>query len=143
MPKIVMVYTPTFRHSITLPNGEDGFRFEFITTGTVMETSEAQGYAIAKEYLTFGDALEAAMQGAKITREGWNGKGMWIMFVPGSPHKMPGEGTPYAKHLPKEPFCINGHFDMKTADGSMLVGWTPSTLDMLGRDWKILLSNIV
>ena len=140
MPKIVIVQTPTFRHPITLPNGEDGFRFEFITTGNVMETSEAQGYAIAKDYLTFGDALEAAMQGAKIAREGWSG---WVIFVPGSAHAMPNKGTPYAKHLPGEPFYINGHFDMKTADGSMLVGWTPSTLDMLGRDWKILSSEIV
>ena len=29
--------------------------------------------------MNFGLAIEAAKKGAKITRRGWNGKGMWVV----------------------------------------------------------------
>jgi hypothetical protein len=32
--------------------------------------------------ITFGEALEALKQGKRITRQGWNGKGMWLFLLP-------------------------------------------------------------
>ena len=32
--------------------------------------------------MNFGLAIEAAKKGAKITRRGWNGKGMFLYYVP-------------------------------------------------------------
>jgi hypothetical protein len=34
------------------------------------------------EGLTFGDAIEALKQGKKVTRRGWNGKGMFLWLKP-------------------------------------------------------------
>lgn len=33
---------------------------------------------------------------------------------------------------------INDHIDMKTADGSITIGWTASQVDMLSDDWFIV-----
>lgn len=32
--------------------------------------------------MTFGEAIEAAKMGKKIARAGWNGKGMFLYYVP-------------------------------------------------------------
>ena len=32
--------------------------------------------------MNFGQAIEAAKQGKKIARKGWNGKGMWVVLMP-------------------------------------------------------------
>ena len=34
--------------------------------------------------MNFGEALEALKLGKKVTRAGWNGKGMFLFLVPGS-----------------------------------------------------------
>ena len=38
--------------------------------------------------MTFGQALEAIQSGQRIARTGWNGKGMFVYFVP--PRQLPG-----------------------------------------------------
>lgn len=32
--------------------------------------------------MTFGDAIEALKIGSRVARNGWNGKGMWIVLMP-------------------------------------------------------------
>ena len=32
--------------------------------------------------MNFGEALEAVKEGKKIARTGWNGKGMFVYYVP-------------------------------------------------------------
>jgi len=32
--------------------------------------------------MNFGQAIEALKQGKKVTRTGWNGKGMFLYYVP-------------------------------------------------------------
>ena len=39
--------------------------------------------------MNFGLAIEAAKKGAKITRRGWNGKGMWVVYRTGYPEGIP------------------------------------------------------
>ena len=93
--------------------------------------------------MTFGMAIEAAKLGEKISRKGWNGKGMWVIFNPGSlgqTHTM-SEGSVYKKHGVDE--CeILPHFDMYTvnAEGrrAMLPGWLASQTDMIADDWGIV-----
>lgn len=90
---------------------------------------------------TFGLALEHIKAGGRAARQGWNGKGMWIAYSPGS-EALPADnfwspsnkayaeaegGT--AKVLP----CIT----MKTADGAILMGWLASQTDMLAEDWVL------
>jgi len=89
--------------------------------------------------MTFGEAVEAAKKGYKITRKGWNGKGMWVIYVPGTKKAEIKANTPYAKALGKRKFVnILPHFDMYTANKEMLHGWLASQSDMDSTDWVIV-----
>lgn len=87
--------------------------------------------------MTFGLALEALRKGHKVTREGWNGKGMWLVLDPGTQNIMAKEGSVYFEAGVEGEFSINPHIDMKTATGEMQPGWLASQTDMLAEDWQI------
>ncbi|MBN3777425.1 DUF2829 domain-containing protein [Burkholderia sp. Ac-20345] len=92
--------------------------------------------------LPFGHALELLKQGKRVARAGWNGKGMWLAYSPGS------------AALPAEKFWAGPNRDyaaanggtadvlpcitMKTATGEILMGWLASQTDMLAEDWTVL-----
>ena len=86
--------------------------------------------------MDFSEALLYVKAGKRVSREGWNGKGMFIFLVPGSTftvNREPllsilGESTQVNYH---------GHVGMKTADG-MIVPWLCSQTDMLALDWGIV-----
>lgn len=93
--------------------------------------------------LNFGMALDALKCGLKVARAGWNGKGMWIILVPGTPDLRPRPDTPYGRALPDAlTIEILPHIDMWTvnADGrrAMLPGWLASQSDMLASDWMLV-----
>lgn len=93
--------------------------------------------------MTFGQALEALQSGAKVQRQGWNGKGMWLIMVPGTIGATLAEGTPYHKALNGKGYgqgtvSIGTHIDMLTADGIMQPGWLASQMDMFSDDWQII-----
>lgn len=91
--------------------------------------------------MNFGQAIDALKRGEKIAREGWNGKGMWLILVPGTPDINTVEGTPYHKagFMSGE---ILPHIDMYTTNAhgrkAMLPGWLASQTDMLSEDWVII-----
>lgn len=87
--------------------------------------------------MNFGEAIEALKSGQRVARSGWNGKGMWLVLVPGTPQVQFREGTPYqAAGLVQAD--INPHVDMFTADGKMQPGWLASQTDMLADDWQVV-----
>jgi hypothetical protein len=135
-------------------NGADeGFLVEYVDGGKA-NTPEYAGYVswspadvFERAYrpcmnMTFGLAIEALKAGKKIARAGWNGKGMWLVLVPGTPDAQLREGTPYRNALGQESCEILPHIDMWTvnADGrrAMLPGWLASQTDMLAEDWLIV-----
>ena len=70
--------------------------------------------------MNFGQAIEQLKLGNKVSRKGWNGKGMWLgLQVPDANSKM---SLPYIY--------------MKTADNN-LVPWLASQTDMLCEDWEM------
>lgn len=87
--------------------------------------------------MSFGHALHALKAGHRVARAGWNGKGMWLVLVPGTPNVQPREGTPYA-NAGLFQVTINPHIDMMTATGEMQPGWLASQTDMLADDWQIV-----
>ena len=91
-----------------------------------------------RELTDFGWALDQLREGYKVSREGWNGKGMWLTLVPGSPNIKPVAGTPYSKAGIENEVTINPHVDMMTATGEMQPGWLASQTDMLAIDWGIV-----
>lgn len=91
---------------------------------------------------SFGYALEAAKNGYRIARAGWNGKGMWVCYGQGNP-ALEAEKfwNPHTRKFAEEsggtaevlPYLI-----FKTADNKILMGWLASQTDMLASDWCIL-----
>jgi hypothetical protein len=84
--------------------------------------------------LNFGFALQALKNGYKIVRPGWNGKGMFIYYVPG--------GTfPTLTDVAKQEFgdhvTYNPYFAIKNVNGTVST-WVPSVNDCLAEDWEIL-----
>jgi hypothetical protein len=92
--------------------------------------------------MTFGLAIEALKKGHKVARAGWNGKGMWLVLVPGTPKAQLKDGTPYCVALKQDTCEILPHIDMWTVNSegrrAMLPGWLASQTDMLAEDWKIV-----
>lgn len=90
--------------------------------------------------MNFSQALDALKADNRVARAGWNGKGMWLVLVPGTPQVTFRDGTPYqlAGVVQAD---INPHVDMFTADGKMQPGWLCSQTDMLAEDWGIVLRS--
>lgn len=92
--------------------------------------------------MNFGDAIGALKAGQRVARAGWNGKGMWLVLVPGTPEAKLREGTPYANALGLDSCEILPHIDMWTINAhgrrAMLPGWLASQTDMLAEDWMIV-----
>ncbi len=87
--------------------------------------------------LSIGEAVQAMENdGALVCRKGWNGKNMFLFYVPGSTfmvNRKPLLG------IYKEGTIINyqPHIDMKTADDTV-VPWLCSQSDLLGKDFGII-----
>ena len=126
----------------TLPedeNGADeGFLVEYVDGGKA-NTKEFSAYVswspkevFERAYrengkLTFGDALIYLKEGKKVTRSGWNGKGLWLeLQTPDENSKMT---LPY--------IFINYPSDAKTTPNAK-VPWLASQTDMLAEDWEVL-----
>ena len=76
--------------------------------------------------MKFGQAIEALKQGKKVAREGWNGKGMYLIYA-----------SPVAHNL-ETPFVYDSELPLillKTA-GYMYVPWLASQTDILAEDWQ-------
>ena len=95
--------------------------------------------------LTFGQALEALKQGRKVTRKGWNGKGMFLWLKPAAVIKSEWCKDPELKSLVDEnggeiqalgTICMYTHDS--TGRKAILTGWLASQSDMLCEDWEIL-----
>jgi hypothetical protein len=86
--------------------------------------------------MNFGQALEALKRGEKVSREGWNGKGMFLFLVPGSTFEV--SRLPLLGIYPAGTVInYHAHVDMKTAQGDV-VPWLCSQTDMLAEDWGIV-----
>lgn len=88
--------------------------------------------------MSFGFAIEALKAGKRVARDGWNGKGMWLVLDPGSTVTEVRPGSAYHKAGLNGSFTINPHIDMKTATGEMQPGWLASQTDMVADDWQIV-----
>jgi len=119
--------------------GEDGYKVVYEDGYESWSPKEVFEEAYhPTDNMNFGLAIEAMRKGHKVQRSGWNGKGMWLILVPGSPNITPVAGTPYSKAGITEPTSINPHIDMFTATGEMQPGWLASQTDMLAGDWQMV-----
>lgn len=87
--------------------------------------------------MNFGEAIKHLKTGKKLARTGWNGKGMFLIYVAGTKDAKLTEDSAYYRAGLKE-VDINPHIDMYTANGTMQPGWLASQSDLLAEDWEIV-----
>lgn len=138
---------PTLEGVMTAQNGDyiiKGIKGEFYPCkADIFENSYLPMYE--SEEMTFGQAIEALNRGDKVSRKGWNGKGMYLW------KKQTFEITPEICSDPKLKQAVidNGGkllglptICMYTHDSSgrkaVLTGWQPSQSDIFGKDWAIV-----
>ena len=73
--------------------------------------------------MNFGQALEALKLGSKVTRNGWNGKGMYVQ---------------YNKAIDFEHSILEPFLTIKNVRNSFDT-WVPSVSDLMAEDWVIVI----
>lgn len=88
----------------------------------------------------FSEALARLKAGARVAREGWNGKGMWLTLSPGGVIPFEQFWSPnnkaFAQEQPQGRAEVLPYIMMKTADDK-IVPWLASQTDLLAEDWVI------
>ena len=79
-----------------------------------------------KATFSFGDAIKYLKRGLKVSRKGWNGKGMYLFLA---------DGEDLTSCLSEGDFECASSVCMKTAQNTICVGWLASQADILSEDW--------
>jgi hypothetical protein len=88
-----------------------------------------------EKLMDFGQSVAVLKNGGKVSRRGWNGKGMFLFLVPGSTFKV--NRPPLLGIYPEgTEIEYRPHIDIKTVDGHV-VPWVASQADILAEDWEI------
>ncbi|MFM7010723.1 MAG: DUF2829 domain-containing protein [Betaproteobacteria bacterium] len=95
--------------------------------------------------MDFGQAIAALKDGKKVARDGWNGKGMFLVLAGG--YSVARANLRPDSHINAEflesrgltEMVILPHIDMWTAQNTYLPGWSASRSDILASDWHIVL----
>lgn len=87
--------------------------------------------------LNFGQALGHLKNGIRMSRKGWNGKGMWLAYQAGYPDGIPiNANTARATGLPEGTVCKFLPYIMMRTAGGEFVPWLASQTDVLAEDWE-------
>lgn len=86
--------------------------------------------------MSFGDALLMLKAGKKVSRSGWNGKGMFVYLVPAASY--PAQTDAAKSHFGDGALVpYNAYFAIKNV-GETVSTWLPSVNDALAEDWTIV-----
>lgn len=121
-------------------DGKDGYRVKYADgyeSWSPKETFEEAYHDYG--CLNFGQALDLLKKGFKVAREGWNGKGMFVVYQKGYPNGIPcNKQTAEAWGMQEgELFKCNPYLQIKCANGSHSM-WVPSINDVLAEDWVVV-----
>lgn len=86
----------------------------------------------------FGLAISLLKDGKKVARKGWNGKGMFLFYVPANKYPADGNKLGTLKGIYQDDLVpYKAYIAMKTVDDEV-VPWLSSQTDMLAEDWVIV-----
>lgn len=89
-------------------------------------------------HVSFGDAVAALKAGHRVSRVGWNGKGMYLALVARGEYGLNKRGVDCDGFLGESgPITLAPWIGMRTAD-AQFVPWLPSQTDILAEDWMVL-----
>lgn len=88
--------------------------------------------------MTFSEALERVrIPGTRISREGWNGRGMYVVYQKGYPNGIPvNANTAEATGLPQGTVAVFKPYLMFCTDQGEFEPWVISQADALADDWR-------
>ena len=89
--------------------------------------------------LDFSEALKQVKAGKRIARDGWNGKGMFVVYQKAYPQGIPcNKQTAQAWGLNEgDLFKCEPYLQIKMANGSHSM-WVQSINDVLAEDWHVI-----
>lgn len=82
--------------------------------------------------MTFSEALNHIQHGIYMTRWGWHCEGMYVAFLSG---KQLADALKYVDYILPNVKEFKDLLVKCTDEGEAIVGWIPSSLDMLSDDW--------
>ena len=85
---------------------------------------------------SFQGALAALKDGRRVSRTGWNGKGMFAYMVPRASYPVQ-TGAAKAHFGEGSMVPYNAYFALKGVDETVST-WVPSVSDLLAEDWHVL-----
>lgn len=95
--------------------------------------------------MNFGGAIAAIKEGKRVSRMGWNGKGMYLFLIDGyycydaeMVDFLDAACAVWNDELEKTVVELLPSIAMRTADNKVLIGWLASQTDMLSEDWVIV-----
>lgn len=88
--------------------------------------------------MDIGEAIKQAKAGARVTRSGWNGKGLYVVYQAGYPDGIPiNANTASATGIDEGTVCaFLPYLMMRTVTGAF-VPWVISQTDALAEDWEV------
>lgn len=87
--------------------------------------------------MNFGHAIGLLKAGHKVRRAGWNGKGMFVYYVPAA--KYPAQRNTLGSMVgvfSDDMVPYRDYIAMKTVD-DQVVPWVASQTDILAEDWEV------
>ena len=84
--------------------------------------------------MNFGEAVNNVKNGHKIAREGWNGKGMFVIYVAEENIDLTEQQE---KMFGASNIILNEHFLIKNVNNTLST-WVPSINDCLVEDWYVI-----
>ena len=138
-------------YSAKLCNQSGNYSKGEVETAYVIGAFENEELTIG-ELGSFGQALNSIQRGRLVTRQGWNGKGMFIFQRP-EDSLSTNMIVNQVKSLPEsfkrwvsdnygdsetDKIKFTAYLCMKAADGTVVNGWLASQTDMLANDWMIV-----
>lgn len=127
------------KNQATHPDMEDrpGYKFRYKDGYESWSPKEAFEDAYRElNKMTFGDAIIILKQGGKVTRAGWNGKGMWLKLFHAGHVSDDALANSLGTSYEDTPTAVS-YIAMKTADNK-LIPWLASQTDVLSEDWQLI-----
>lgn len=103
--------------------------------GSMVWTAKEEFEAACRpaDAMTFGQAIEAAKNGKRISRAGWNGKSQYVELATGIGYVGADGKTVNAEHA-----AIGNKAFAFVGTSGVQMGWLASQADMLAEDWQIV-----
>lgn len=91
--------------------------------------------------MDFSDALHHCKDGFKITRDGWNKPGQFVVFQMGYPNGIPiNENTAEATGIAQGTVCNFAPYLMLHGGQGTFMPWQPDQDDLMANDWELVTS---